>query len=523
MTGEPSSPPLLCLDLGTSAAKAALVDCDGRTRAAATRAYPTATTPDGGAEQDPGDWLRATREAIGEVSAAADTAPPSALAITGQMQDLILLPAPSTPQTPAILYSDSRAVIEAEEIHALLAGQGADWDALTGNQQDATSCAAMHRRLRRADPATVERSRGLVFGPAGFLADAVGLGAWCDPTTASTTGLLDAGTRRWSPAVARAAGIPQEHLPRLTSGSAQTIGRTDARAQDLLGLPAGIPVVLVAGDAGATTAGIVGLAAGEAYAYMGTSGWVASVVADAPADAARHSVDVSHRLLLEADGSGRRSLRISALLAAGAAASWAREAFLGGASTSQADGLLEQREAECGRGPTGLLALPSIHGERYPVRDAELRAAVLGMDATTRGPDVYAAVLEGVAHAIGHALAGVDGADGGEGADGGAGVLAVTGGGAASAPWRRILADVTGRQVRAVPEADAALLGTALLAAEALGLPHRIRPLAEQARSGGVVVEPEARAVQGHARMRAAHRALYGAAADVMAMVPTGE
>lgn len=77
--------------------------------------------------------------------------------------------------------------------------------------------------------------------------------------------------------------------------------------------------------------------------------------------------------------------------------------------------------------------------------------------------------------------------------------------------------------MRAVPEADAALLGTALLAAEALGLPHRIRPLAEQARSGGVVVEPEARAVQGHARMRAAHRALYGAAADVMAMVPTGE
>ena len=223
-------PHLLCLDLGTSAAKAALLDLDGTVHLRAEAPYPTRHAADGTAEQDPRDWERAARAVIAELLEAApaakasgdgaapapvpDTAPDvevAALVLTGQMQDLVPVPR-SGAASIAILYSDTRAGVEAEELRAALAADGVSWDALTGNLQDATSCAAMHLRLLRAAPEQLADLQGVVFGPAGYLVARMGLGLWCDPTTAATTGLLEARTRDWSSAIARAA-------PALTSSS----------------------------------------------------------------------------------------------------------------------------------------------------------------------------------------------------------------------------------------------------------------------------------------------------------------
>ncbi|WP_422116536.1 FGGY-family carbohydrate kinase [Brachybacterium sp. UNK5269] len=250
-----------------------------------------------------------------------------------------------------------------------------------------------------------------------------------------------------------------------------------------------MPIVLAPGDAGAATLGITGLQPGRYHASLGTSGWIASV---RPAQQTAAPDGASHRLAL----AGGTELHISAVLAAGAAAAWARDAYLGGAEAESADQVLEAREREHGRGPTGLLVLPSLGGERFPVRDDTLRGAVLGIDASTGPADLYAATLEGVALALSHAL---DPADAGR-------VLPVVGGGAASASWRRIFADVTGRPVLLAEGTDATLLGAALAGAEALSLDHRIVPLAEQ---GGEVTEPDVSAAAAYAALRPTHRRLY--------------
>ncbi|GAA1483232.1 FGGY family carbohydrate kinase [Brachybacterium fresconis] len=523
-------PSVLCLDLGTSAAKAALIDLDGSIHGRASCPYPTRTTADGGAEQDPQDWLRSARTAITELlHVPGATRDVLALSLTGQMQDLVLLD-PDGAIAPAVLYSDTRAGQDAQEIHARLESEGISWDSLTATVQDATSCAAMFRRLVRTDPDLAGRARGMVFGPAGYLAHALGCGRWCDPTTAAATGLLEARTGTFSGVIARAASLDEDLLPALTTATGQVVGRTDTAAQDLLGVPGGVPIVLAPGDAGATTLGIVGLEVGDDYAYLGTSGWLAAVIPrtavdDGGADVTRADVTladrsaataeqapVSHHLALAAGDD--LVLRISALLAAGAAADWARAALLGGASPAEADARLEEREARQGRGPTGLLALPSIHGERYPVRDGDLRAALVGMGPRTRDIDMYAAVLEGVAHALVSAISAPSRSDRSTGER--SRPLAVAGGGTASAPWLRILADVTGREVRAVDGADAALVGCALAAADELGMDHSIRPLAF--RSGGRTVAPDPSAARAHAVMRDAHRALYTAVAAVRAL-----
>lgn len=487
---------LLCLDLGTSSAKAAMIDLDGRTLALGSASYVTTALPGGGAEQDPEDWLRAARAAIGQVATAGIEV--AALCLTGQMQDLVLEGGHGALR-PAVLYTDQRAARDAQQLRAALAQEGTDWDAVTGNRQDPSSCAAMFRRLAHAEPETAARAHGLTFGPAGHLAARLGAGLWCDLTTASTTGLLDATTREWHPGVARAAGLDPALLPRLTRGHGQVVGRTDARARDLLGLEEGVPIVLAPGDAGAAALGVTGTAPGKDHASLGTSGWIASIRPRGSGPDPAPFNPASHRLAL-----GEDELLISAVLAGGAAAAWARDAYLGGMDAQAADALLAERERTGGRGPTGLLVLPSLGGERFPVRDDALRGAVLGLRAGTGPAELYAGTLEGVALALSHAL---DPARAGE-------ELAVVGGGAASGPWRRILADVTGRPVLtlSVPGADATLLGTAIAGAEALGLGHAIAPLAKRE---GELTAPDPAAARAFAALRPAHRALYDAAARI--------
>lgn len=499
---------VLALDLGTSAAKAGLIDPTGSLVATASAAYPTRLIDGGGAEQDPEDWIRCAREAIGELLAAdaSRAARINALALTGQMQDLVLLPdGPGTARrtpAPAVLYTDTRAGSDAARLHDLLP----TWERVTGNAQDATSCAAMWHRIGRTDPELVDSVRHVVFGPAGFLAWALGCGAWCDATTASTTGLLDQRTGTWSPEVCAAAGIGPRLLPALTDRFGAIVGFTSDDAHELLGLTTGIPVVLAPGDAAATTLGITGPEPGAVHAYLGTSGWIAHVADPRQ----RHDVTAvaSHQLALAGTTASAPTLRISALLSAGATADWARTTLLGAIPFLEADALLDARERERGRGPTGLLALPSLQGERFPVRDESLRAAIIGIDARTRPIDLYVSVLEGVALALSHALPP-------EGSS-----LAVAGGGAASAPWLRVLADATGRVITRVEDADAPVMGAAIAAADAVGIDHRMLPLA--ARGDNQVTAPDPEASRRYAGARERHRALYDALGGLPDQVENG-
>ncbi|APT89339.1 hypothetical protein CFRA_08850 [Corynebacterium frankenforstense DSM 45800] len=443
---------VLALDLGTSGAKAALVD--GRVLTAARHPYPTDTAPDGRSEQDPDDWLAAARAAVTEVLAAGPA--PERMALTGQMQDVICLDAAGRPLGPAVLYDDTRAEPQARALAAELP----DWAAVTGNEQNATSSAAVLRRLRETgDPRAAAAT--VLFSPAGYLAHELGCPAAVDSTTASTTGLMDLDARAWSPAVCAAAGVDPATLPAIADGP---LGTT---AAELLGLPAGLPVDLAPGDAAATTAGVVGLTPGDDYVYLGTSGWHARVVKRQTTQPG-----LVHRL-----AAGDAELRIAALTSAGATAAWARRAFLADATPEDADRLLTGRP----RGFTGVLALPSLHGERFPVRDAGLGAALVGVHEDHGPAELYAAVLEGVALALSHS-----------GLDSDA-VLPVTGGGSHSRPWLEILADVTGRPVRAVSGTDAALLGAAGCTAAA----------------EGEVIAPDPAAVASYRGVRARHRHLY--------------
>jgi xylulokinase len=433
------------VDIGTTAAKAAVVDAHGRVLAATSAGYRTHSPAPGWVEQDPDAWWRATcdalagcRQALGRPALARV----GGLALTGQMQDVVAV-RQGVASGPAILYGDTRAVIEHERLATEL---GERWEAAVGGPPDATNVAAKWAWLVDHLPERAASTDHLLFGGHSYVAYVATGRAACDPTTAATTGLLELETLAWWPPVLRAAGLPAHRLPEVVSPTAVLGGLVEEAAQPL-GLTAGTPVVHAPGDVLATTLGVVGGETGQPYAYLGTSGWVAVTTRTARL----------HPGMITLPGlDGEHWLSVAPLVTAGAAVDWAREALFGGLDVAAFDALAA---TACGAAE-GLVFGPHLDGSRVPWPDPFAAGVLVGLRRTTTPAAVAAAVLEGVAHVL-RAIA--------ERLDVGRLPLRTCGGGARSDVWLQVLADVTGTRVDRVADEHAGTHGAASCAFVALG------------------------------------------------------
>lgn len=488
---------VLAVDAGTSGVKVGLISRDGRLLADASAGYRTTTRPGGVVEQDATEWWTAFTEAVRTLPDR-ERGQVRAVAATGQMQDVVLVD-DTRPVAPVLLYSDSRADAEHADLLDLCPG----WAERAGNELDVTNVAAKLLWLRRHAPDRLDAARHVLLGSAGYLLWRSGGEPACDVTTASASGVLDTSARDWDHEVLVAAGVAPRQVPRLLAdgdASSSVVGALSEAAADELGLPAGVPLVHATGDAGATTDGLVGTRTTSAYAYLGTTGWFARVT-QASRGTARTAPHL-HALVLPG---WDRVLRIGAVLTAGAASAWGRDALFDGASPEDADARAEAAYADH---PFGrLLVLPSLAGERAPVRDADARGVVVGLTERTTAADLYLATLTGVALNLRHVAD-----DLGLRPE----VLPVVGGGARSPVWRRILASTFGVPVLTRDDGEPGLVSAARLAADALGWQHDVRPLFDL--TGSQRTDPGREATDLESAVPV-HRALYGALAPTFTHV----
>jgi xylulokinase len=105
-------PVVVGVDCSTTGAKAVAFAADGTTVAEARRCYPRHSPRPGWQEQDPEDWWRATRDALGELAAAltARGVEPVALSITHQRETFACLDRDGRALRPAVMWLDTRAV-----------------------------------------------------------------------------------------------------------------------------------------------------------------------------------------------------------------------------------------------------------------------------------------------------------------------------------------------------------------------------------------------------------------------------
>jgi xylulokinase len=382
----------LVIDIGTSAAKAALMTTSGEISRSLSRTYRTDVYAGGVIEQQAEDWWNAVLDAIKSLDAQKVSL--QGVVLTGQMQNIILTHADGQPLRPVILYSDTRAQTEAAEIQQRITQKRLR--TLTGNDQGADSLLAKALWLQRHEPSTLHNAHKLLIGAADYIAlKLTGVSA-ADTTTASTTGLVRLHQRAWLDdqffADAGLANLPRL-LPKLVLGGTR-VGNITASAASTSGLREGLPIYLAPGDAGAATLGVGSGESGQAYGYLGTSGWIAF------SDQAVGSPEQGVLTLLHPrDG---WYIPVAPLLTAGGNLEWMVRQMVGQHTVEIDYGNLIEQAIQ--RQITPLIYLPYLNGERAPFSDPLARAAFIGINANTETLDLLRAALEGICFAYQHAL-----------------------------------------------------------------------------------------------------------------------
>lgn len=126
--------------------------------------------------------------------------------------------------------------------------------------------------------------------------------------------------------------------------------------------------------------------------------------------------------------------------------------------------LEERYAASHGDDPSGLLVLPHFAGAATPYMDTGSKGAILGLTAATTSADLYRACMEGVVYEMLLNVETMRGA--GEHFE----KLHATGGGARSATWMQMKADMLGLPIVALKTVDAGTVGSAMLTGVSVGL-----------------------------------------------------
>lgn len=437
---------ILCIDAGTSMVKAVMFDDEGREIQVARQLTVVHRGPGGSSEQDMyAVWdavVFTARQVVHRVRQPVD-----AVAVTGQGDGCWLVGPDGRPTGPAILWNDARA-------SALVDAWDADGTLeqafrINGTLGFPGTSAAILAWLKQHDPARVEAS-GTAMYCTGWIYHRLTGELAVDESDAASP-FLDLRTGAYSPRLLELFGLEwaERLLPPVTRDGSRVAGLSEGVAQELRLRP-GIPVVLAPFDIPATSLGIGAVEPGQANTILGTTLSTGIVLDDPQTD----GTPAGMTLPACVEGTFVRSL---AAMAGIETVSWGMR--LMGLDNP---GWLSDLAASAPPGARGLLFHPylSAAGERAPFRDSQARGSFLGLSFEHSRPEIARALLEGMSLVIRHCLE--------------SGAAAVTdlrlcGGGANSALWCRLLANVTGVTTMRSVDAEIGAKGAFLVATVALG------------------------------------------------------
>ena len=464
-----STTALVGLDVGTSGVKALALSPTGEILARAERAYALSTPRPGWAEQEPEDWWRAAEAALAELDVR-----PVSIGLSGQMHGLVVLDEQHRVLRPAILWNDQRTAAECAEIERRV---GIDkLILLTGNRALTGFTAPKLLWLRTHEPAVYERVRHVLL-PKDYVRLRLTGEQAIDVADASGTLLFDVRNRCWSDEMLEALDLPRAWLPPVHEST--SIGAAGDQAAGALGVGVDGP--------------------GPLSVVFGTSGVVFAALD-------RYRADPEARLHTFCHAVPETWHAMGVMLSAAGSLEWLRAAV---GNPTYEDLLLEA--AAWPAGVEGLLFQPYLAGERTPHADPDARGAFTGLSLRHDRGALARAVLEGVAYALRDSLEllrslGIE-----------AEVGRVSGGGARSDLWLRIVASALSLPLERTIAEEGAAFGAALLGGVAEGVfadAHEAVASCVRVRER-IEPEPEWRAAydEGYERFRALYPALQSAVA----------
>ena len=457
------------IDLGTSAMKLLLMDSAGVIHNTVTKEYPLEFPQPGWSQQDPADWRNALLAGVPELLKDFDAADVAGIGCGGQMHGLVVLDENDNVIRPAILWNDGRTAKQVDYLNNEIGKE--KLSALTANIAFAGFTAPKLLWMREEEPENFARIAKIMLPKDYINYILTGVHA-CDYSDASGMLLLDVAHKCWSEEMLSICGITQAQMPELFESYA-CIGTVEPVVADMLGIPTGVKVCAGAGDNAAAAVGTGVVGQGGCNISLGTSGTVFI-------SSETFGVDDTNGLHAFAHADGGWHL-MGCMLSAASCNKWLMEEIL-----KTDDYAAEQAAIEANNlGHNHVFFLPYLMGERSPINDTNARGTFIGMTMDTTRADLVQAVLEGVAFAIRDSVEvarslgiQIDRSK-------------ICGGGAKSALWKRIIANVLNCELEIPVSEQGPGMGGAMLAMVACGEYGSVQACCQSMCAGADVIHPE--------------------------------
>jgi len=497
----------LGIDVGTSGVKAVVMEKDGNIIGTGYVENNELITPEAlWAEQSPSGWWDAFRQAVKSAvlkSRASDRI--VSMAVTGQMLGNVMLDKDKKPIENCMIWMDQRSVNELEEFkHIVGAKRLID---ITSNIALTSLWVPKLLWIKKHRPDVFEKTNYVLF-PKDYINFKLTGNISIEVSDASGSALLDVKNRKWSKELFNLCGIPSTWVPAELYESQDCIGILLPEVAHELGLSEGVTVAAGCGDQSACGIGSGAVKEGIVSATIGTSGVVFAATNQViPDNAGAAAMGYCHAI-------PKMWCKFGCTLGAGGSLKWARDTFFAyEAERSREKGQnpydkMTEYAGRSGIGSEGLIFLPYMNGERTPHPDPFAKGVFFGLSYRHNLESIFRSIMEGVTMSLRDTIELLRMA--------GIGVQSVyaSGGGAKSALWRQMQADIFDAELIVNNVEETGCVGAAILAGVCAGEYPDVKSACEKIIKPVAVIEPIKEHVKRYDKYYDVYRNLYDCLKD---------
>jgi xylulokinase len=439
---------LMGIDIGTTATKIILIDLNGHVIASVEKPSMLLSQYAGWAEEDANQWWQNVQIGVPECiqKAGIESGQIAAVGTSGMVPTIVLLDENDQVLRNSIQQNDARAVHEIEYLRSKT--DAADILRRTGSAITQQTIGTKILWLRHHEPQVLRKAVHLM-GSYEFIAHRLTEAYYLERNWALESGYFDLYKEDWDDDLLALSTIDRSILANVYWPS-EIIGQVTQQAAALTGLKAGTPVVAGSADhiASSFSSGLKNQ--GDLLVKLGGAGDIMISL---------DNIVVDERLFLDYHDIPGKFIASGCMASSGSLIKWFRTQFAPQLDYPDLDKAAEAIHA----GSDGLILLPYFLGEKTPIQDPLARGTLVGLTLTHTLAHVYRAVLEGISYGFYHHLV----------------VLAEHGmtptkarcanGGARSALWKQVTADVLGIRLEQVADHPGSSLGAAFCAGMGVG------------------------------------------------------
>lgn len=436
----------LGIDLGTTGLKALLIREDGTICGTGYRQYSISIPVTGYAQQHPEDWWAALKESLADALDNSGVKPSdiAGIGLSGQMHGMVLTDKNDRLLYPAIIWCDQRSSEQVAMVQEIIGreklGEWTQNPVCVGFQL----CSLLWIRCHRPD---IYEKICHVLLPKDYIRFLLTGEYGTEPTDACSTLMFDCARQDWSAPLLEALNIDRRLLPDANHLPTDVHGTLTASAAADLELRPGIPVVFGGGDQPMQAIGNGILMPGCVSITLGTGGQIFAPVGNPVYDPKLRTHTFCH-------ATPNTWYVMGAILNCCLAQNWFFDKVLG----VHGYGDMHDLAAKSAPGSDGLFFLPYLTGERTPYMDPQARGIFFGLTLGHDRASMTRAVIEGISYALSDAMECMEKliphTD----------RLVLSGGGARSALWKQIIADMLDQPIYTSSMTEEASVGAAVCA-----------------------------------------------------------